>query len=187
MFSELIVIDNFLEEPDFYYDLSQNQKYYTARENPTTKNRVGYNGKRTLFLEEEISKPIICKIISNSIRPEVNIDLECDFKCLFHTLSADDIFKESNIHQDSSLYAGVIYINKNVKSELPDNGTLIRKNNEHTAVPYMYNRLVFYRSDLYHSPLNGFGNSISDSRLSINLFLSTFNLKVENKLIDKLK
>lgn len=182
-----MVVDNFLEDPEYYYNMSKNQTFYSCEENPTISNGISYKGKRTLFLDDSISKDIINKIIKRTIRHETTINIDCDFNCLFHSFDKTHNFHQSHIHKDTALYAGIIYINKNVTQEMPNNGTVIYLNNREIVVPYLYNRLVFYRSDVPHSALNGFGETIDESRLSITMFLSTFNVNVVNKLIKKMK
>lgn len=191
MFKDITVIDNFFKEPQKIVSLALSQQYYAVKENPNYERdrNIYYNGKRTLFLKyvlpenvhQNLNKEILTNIISNNIRNESKFNISADMGCLFHSLSDNDVYDHNNTHQDSVLFAGVVYLNKDLESNT--HGTVVNN----ITIPYKFNRLVLYRGDLLHCPLNGYGEHITNSRLSLNIFINKLDLSLSGTIINKIQ
>jgi len=191
MFNDITVIDNFFKEPHKIVSLALSQQYYAVKENPNYERdrNIYYNGKRTLFLKhilaetiyENLNKEILTNVISNNIRKECKFNINADIACLFHCLLNNDVYDQNNTHQDSVLFAGVVYLNENLESNI--HGTMVNN----ITIPYKFNRLVLYRGDLLHCPLNGYGTDIINSRLTLNIFINKLDLSISGTIIDKIQ
>jgi hypothetical protein len=191
MFANVIVVDSFFEDPESIVELALKQKFYTVEDNPNNykdnqsdlNKPISYLGARTLSLNEILDKKECYKInnkilsvFSLDIPNNCDISINADISCLFHALFEEDKYDDKWIHQDSVLYAGIIYLNKNLESETY--GTLL--NGE--IIPYKFNRLILYRADSLHAPMNGYGKEIDDSRLTLNIFINRLTISLNNKL-----
>jgi hypothetical protein len=192
MFSAINVIDNFFKNPEQIVHLANNQQYYIFKDNPRylrDEKKIFYNGRRTLFLKDTLKKnvvenlndEILKNLFESTIRKESQIEITADISCLFHSLFEDDVYDINNAHKDSVIFAGVVYLNKNLESN--NHGTII----DGKVIPYKFNRLVFYRADLLHCPLNGFGNDIKDSRMTLNIFVNKIKLSVKGTVIKNIQ
>jgi hypothetical protein len=191
MFKEITIIDNFFKDPHKIVALALSQQYYAVKENPEYEkdSHIYYNGKRTVFLKyileknvyENLSNEILTNIINNAIRKESKINISADMGCLFHSLTENDVYDKNNTHQDTVLFAGVVYLNENLESNT--HGTLVNN----ITIPYKFNRLVLYRGDLLHCPLNGYGKDITKSRLSLNIFINKLDLSLSGTIISKIQ
>lgn len=191
MFANVIVVDSFFEDPESIVELALKQKFYTVENNPNNykdnqsdlKKPISYLGARTLSLKHILNKSEcdkinnkILSVFSLDIPNNCNISIDADMSCLFHALFDEDKYDDKWIHIDSVLYAGIIYLNKNLESETY--GTLLNGK----IIPYKFNRLVLYRADLPHAPMNGYGKELDDSRLTLNIFINKLNIVLSNKL-----
>lgn len=193
MFSPVNVIDNFFKNPEEIVDLAIKQQYYLVNDNPNyvrdKKENIFYAGRRTLLLKhilekntvEKINDEILKSLFEPTVRKESEIEVKSDISCLFHSLFENDIYNANNTHQDNVIFAGVVFLNKNLESD--KHGTMVGGK----IVPYKFNRLVFYRADLSHCPLNGFGNDIMNSRLTLNLFVNEIKLSVKGTIIKSIQ
>jgi hypothetical protein len=193
MFNDIIIIDNFLNNANSLYELALTQQYYSAANNQTITNKFNYGGERTHYLKhanKKMNKTILDSIfikLFNELTPKNSkIKFSYDAVCLFHSLTEKDKYCASRTHKDNMLYAGVLYLNKNVIGDLKNNGTIIYKNNQSVIVPYKYNRLLLYRSEYSHCPLAGFGDSVQNSRLSLNIFINKIDVSIKGTIIGKL-
>ena len=187
--NNVLVIDDVFDNPNDIVKLAKLQKYYSPENNPSIKNtKINYKGERTLHLSEclnsdeyqELTKKILKKVIKNIARQDVSINLKAQTVCLFHCLTQNDIPDKSWIHNDTTIYSGVIYLNENFVDKFNNHGTKILINNQEIDVPYKYNRLIFYRGDYLHSANFGFGETIDDCRLTLNFFINELTLSFKN-------
>jgi hypothetical protein len=108
------------------------------------------------------------------IEPPRQTQVGFELNCVFHSLTDTDRIAPSDLHQDSSLYAGVVYLNDVTGIDPVRHGTILIKDGEKINMPYEYNKLVLYSSRYLHSANAGFGNNLDSSRLTLNMF---FNVK----------
>lgn len=188
MFSDIMCIDDILDNPDEIVEIAKRQKYYSCEENPTLSSGITYSGKRTLqlsYLDENLHKKITNVIINKaftfkaSVRDDCNIIVKCQSVCLFHYITEYDIPNDKWPHKDTTLFSGVIYLNKHFKDRFNNHGTKIIKDKE-CNFEYKYNRMVLYRGDYMHSANFGFGKNIDDSRLTLNFFINDLSIEYRN-------
>jgi hypothetical protein len=193
MLKEIAVIDNFFKEPEKIVTLALKQNYYTVKEHPhdyeNTAPNIFYNGRRTLSLKnildkeicENINQQILTTLFKTHIREESEINISSDISCLFHSLFEDDQYDPRNMHEDSVIYAGIVYLNPKLDSD--KHGTIVKN----VTIPYKFNRLVIYRSDFMHCALNGYGNDIADSRLTLNIFINKIEISIAGTIVSHLQ
>ena len=192
MFSDIMCIDDILDNPDEIFEIAKKQKYYSCLENPKIKKndkvKISYNGKRTLSLcdvnknlHKQLTGQIINKVFrfQDSIRKDCNIVVRCQAISLFHYLTEDDVPNNTWPHRDTALFSGVIYLNKDFNDRFNNHGTKIIEGKE-TDFAYKYNRMVLYRGDYMHSANFGFGKNIDDSRLTLNFFINDLSIEYRN-------
>jgi hypothetical protein len=185
MIPDILCVNNFFDDPHKIVELAKKQEYYLSKNNPSiTNSKIGYSGKRTLHLSDIISEEecydlnnkIVSKLFKNI--PPSNIKLQSI--CLFHCLFDTDIPNNSWVHNDTSLYSGLIYLNENFLDKFNNHGTKIFKNSEELNVSYEFNKMILYRGDYLHSPNFGFGKSVDDCRLTLNFFINEINVDMKN-------
>jgi hypothetical protein len=184
--SNVIVLDSFFEDPKSIFDIALKQKYYSINDNPNDYSKksepISYLGSRTLslksILEQSIYNKIHKKILSTFTlnTPHNSItSIDANISTLFHALFENDLYEEKNIHIDSVLYAGIVYLNERLEGD--HYGTLLNG----VIIPYKFNRLVLYRADIPHTAMNGYGKDVTDSRLTLNFFINKVNISIINK------
>lgn len=187
----LLIIDNFYQNPDEVREFALNQEFEV---------RGNYPGMRTVsFLNDSIKQTI-----QNVIKPfagEVTRWGEDQYSGSFQYTTAYD---RSWIHSDYTTdWAAVCYLTPDAPLSsgtglfrLKENGLYGWKDTEHTEeenrnalhnkyaqdytkwemvdkVGNVYNRLVLYRGHLFHVSLDYFGTNINDGRLFQVFFFNT--------------
>lgn len=190
MFKDYIIIDNALRDPDHYVNLSKQINYFYS-EKSVSENDVklespfsqiphgGWRGYRSKLLHE-IDESLFQKTFN-----EIFFKLFENFKFNYEYLVQshlhffpETIETKSTWHKDqSTIFAGVIYLNKNPPKS---SGTTLRINNEEVEVDNVYNRLVVYNSQIEHTPTRPFGKKIDDMRLTLTFFVDKLNIYAEN-------
>jgi hypothetical protein len=193
MLKDLIVVPNFFDNPKEIIELAKQQKYYTLNEHPQDKNTiVRWNGYRTENLEDIIDEKyniLIRETITNKIFKEGLPDKTASSvkywgSEFFHFFTEDCPADNVNVHQDSGLYAGVVYLNDKVLENKSEHGTIIfNKEKESFIMPYEYNTAIFYRSDFFHAPLNGYGSTVNDARLSLCFFIEKLKYDIHRNTL----
>lgn len=178
-------IDNVFENPNSIVDLALNQTYLSSDKNPTTQNtKISYSGTRTLPLNSLLSTAdyinLTTQLLSKIFRDSPNIHVKAQTTCLFHSLTSNDIPDNYWKHRDTALYSGVVYLNNTFVDKFNNHGTKIFKNSEEINIKYEFNKLVLYRGDYLHSPNFGFGESLEDSRLTLNFFINDISISTKN-------
>jgi hypothetical protein len=182
---DLLTIPNFFQNPKRLLDLAKRQKFYTRAENPEPQfvedPEIFYWGARSLPLSSILESTVydlllreyFDRLFQTIDPPKGRVGFEVT--STFHSLTEEDkVYENDGLHQDSTLYAGVVYLN-DIKLEDPQrHGTIVLKNDEEVNVPYEYNKLVLYSGKYFHSANEGFGNDLDSSRLTLNMF---FNVK----------
>lgn len=185
-----LVIDHSLPDPDtvrgslldlpfhtnenFTVPGMKNINEKTIRRNPRP--RGGWRGFRTTNL---LNIPQLD--IQNALRPAFKTVFDCSFDIsmqVFGHLSTfylDSIMSsETKWHTDKGSYlAGVIYLNHNPPKKT---GTLLKLDTGIVEIENVYNRLVIYKANIFHSPGELFGETLNDSRLTLTFFLNDLKL-----------
>jgi hypothetical protein len=161
MIINTIIIDDFLDNPD-----AVRQSVLTLEFNGTG----SFPGVRSdrpekdyeLYVQEKIEGILNCRITEWS---------QDSFR--FQLCISKD---ETWVHKDDGEWAGVLYLTPDAPAE-SGTGIYRESNNDWeliTAIGNVYNRLVLYRSNLFHkSIVPGFGNDINTGRLTQVLFFKT--------------
>lgn len=164
----LILIDNFLPYPNVVREWVLNQEFLNCEE--TTK-RSGFKntwpGLRTNTVNEldanfaNVVLSRIAHIAMTSFEVPANLQIASSFQL---TTEKDG---NSWIHKDDdSLVAGLLYLTPNAPV---DSGTILYSEPPHKEVDIIgnvYNRLIMYRSDVYHKSNKYFGSNLRDGRLT---------------------
>ena len=185
MIHDILCIDNVFDNPQEIINLAKKQNYYSCEENHTIKNtNIKYMGKRTdhLFniLEEKEYYWLTQQIIKKIFGSVQTTNTKIQSICLFHYLTSNNIPNKYWIHKDTSLYSGVIYLNETFVDKFNNHGTKIIKNGEEINIKNDFNKLVMYRGDYLHSANFGFGETIDDSRLTLNFFINEITIEINN-------
>lgn len=178
MLQDIIVIDDFFKDPDDIVEFANQQVF---EENDFTKTKSYWQGLRTSRLHtididksNKITNEFFERIFYDNFKKCVKYSLNCNCNAefYFHKSPSTLNFTHKWVHKDVSIYAGVVYLNKNP----PDNsGTFIIKKDEIIRIENKYNRLVLYNSDYLHSPMGGFGEG-ENSRLTLTIFINDISI-----------
>ena len=183
MFSELLIIDDVFADIDHIRAIAHGQQY-TAYD-PIVDHPAYYDGARTRSLEtlltaEEYTKvfdPIYHRLIRASLRESCEISVNLGLNSVFHSMTSDYMYTSACLHRDTVLWAGVIYLHPDPGGS---HGTVIHTTKGIQVVDYRANRMVLYRADLLHAALDGFGSQVTDSRLTLNIFIDSMDITVRS-------
>lgn len=168
--SDLVVIDEFFDDPEFIVEQALKQDYYDSASHPNQLIKINWCGKRTLPInnyDSELFNKITHKIVDKIVHDKTkNVKIRMDM--FFHVMNDKDIFDDSWIHKDGCFRAGVVYL---CKSPVSEKGTLIVKDSEPILIENVYNRFVMYDGNFMHSSKGGFGSTINDGRLTLVIFI----------------
>jgi len=189
MLKDIYVVDDVFLYPDEIVKWANIQRY---GENNTHKfddhRRTYWKGKRTFPLHK-ISEDHAAKtdLLINDIFNTCFIDAYDKFSYnfnwagtfFFHKLDKTFSFENSWIHVDpKSLYAGVVYLNKDPPI---NSGTIIYlENGKSEYVENKYNRAVLYKSKFKHTAMCGFGEE-ETSRLTFTMFFSKIEISIKSE------
>lgn len=168
----IITIENVFASPDEISRLAKSHHFYTLDEHPLDANtNITWNGKKTLELRTILSKVLYENIITQiTSKLAFDVDIKDTFS-IFHSFTEDNVSNDSWFHIDNTKMGGVVYLNNVHPSKPEEHGTMILRGDTSYVIPYQYNRLVLYPSNYVHRPMNGFGKSLNDSRLTLNFFI----------------
>jgi hypothetical protein len=158
----MIIIDNFLKDPDTIREDGLELTYTKAEPNSP-----GWKGFRCLYTSmvgEELVELVRIKL--NELDPKF---IGSHLRCFFHYTINEDM--SDTIHTDGIFdYAGVLYLTPNPP---PNSGTAFYNddNEEIDYVENVYNRLTIYPSNIRHSIKESFGDSLTNGRLVYTVFL----------------
>lgn len=172
---QYVVVDNILEDPEYYIEWAQTLSYdYTAectsmdikrRNLCTDQGWRGFRSNEITTINADISTNITTKIYQKALHSFVNKPfVQTNY---MHFLGSDIVYDDSWWHPDASDFAGVIYLNLLPE---PNSGTLIKINDNIVQIDNVFNRLLLYDAKLVHRPQKGFGNNLIDTRLTITFF-----------------
>jgi hypothetical protein len=171
MLIDFIEVENFLNDPNEIVLLAKQQTYVERSAHYHNVNNgtyfLGVRSKSISDIHKEVHESIY-----NQISKKI---LNCEFTCqmYFHVMREQDKFGEGWLHKDDrSKMAGVIYLNPSLR---PNTGTIVYRYGEDkdpVIAKNIFNKLVMYNSNYLHSPENGFGTDLNDSRLALVFFIN---------------
>jgi len=165
---KILVIDNFLKNPDEIRNIGLNLKYRIRS------NNENWEGQRSNLVEsfnKELSDEICRKIISSYYCIK-NFDYKADL--YFHKTKKSDLndiqWINDRVHKDKGIIASLIYLTPNAPVNAGTQ-TYIYDENKNVFIPdivmsNIYNRMIVYPSNVLHSAMNYF-----DTRLVILFWL----------------
>ena len=175
MIKDLIVKDNFFDNPHKILALAKAQKYYPPS---ADQNWVGMrsgslpdilNNEDSQYIYEAISKHIFHEYLNG----RSDYSFKYDAELYFHYLDETEKHNPNFFHQDHSLMAGVVYLSENPQI---DSGTVILENDVERRIDNVFNRCVLYNSNYFHTALNGFGKTVEDVRLTLTIFFNEVHI-----------
>jgi hypothetical protein len=168
----LLVIDNFLPYPNVVRTWALSQEYFTSDEmTERTKFKNTWPGKRTLTVNEidiNYADVILSRVSYLSF---TNFDINPkEIMSSFQLCYESD--GDSWIHKDDDVsLAGVLYLSPNAPI---DSGTTFYTDPPHNPldkIGNVFNRIVLYRSNLYHKSEKYFGITKETGRLTQVFFI----------------
>jgi hypothetical protein len=187
MIKDYVIIDNILENPKSLIDFSKNISYFKNKRSPNLMSGIflrdddkipqgdwlGFRSRDLSRLNHQIFENTFNQIVSKLIGA-FNCHYKYSITSYLHYTPETCIFSEKEYHKDpTSLFAGIVYLNETPNE---NSGTLLKFDNEVVEIDNVFNRLLFYNSNISHRPHNGFGNSSDDARLTLAFFVSELNL-----------
>lgn len=182
MIQDLIVKDNFFTDTSKIVSLAKTQEYYHPRKEDywagmrSSELRNVLNKDDLNYIYDAISNNLFHSALNGGIR--YSFEYKCDM--YFHYLDENIQHKETFIHQDDCLMAGVVYLTENPKD---NSGTFVIQNDVKSEISNVFNRCVIYNANVFHAPANGFGNTKDDARLTLNIFFTEINIVKPEKII----
>lgn len=183
MRTNVIIVDDFYSNPDEVRQFALQQEF---------KEKGNFPGRRTNSFITDEAKLTLQKILKPHAGDIVKWDAVSGLTGCFEFTTS---FDRSWIHTDHyNTWAGIVYLTPNAplssgtglfKHKLTNNRKEEGKFNYDgetqditkwelvDRIGNVYNRLALYRSDLFHSSLDYFGNDINNGRLFQLFFLTT--------------
>jgi hypothetical protein len=158
----MIIIDNFLTDPDLIRQDAVELTYTKAEPNSP-----GWKGFRCLYTNMVGDE--VCELVKDKL---VELDpkfTDAFLRCYFHYTLNEDMSETT--HTDGVFdFAGVLYLTPNPP---PNSGTIFynENNEEIDYVENVYNRLTIYPSTTLHRIKESFGHNITNGRLTYTVFL----------------
>jgi hypothetical protein len=170
--SEAIIIDNFLDNVNEIREDALLLEY--TKSLPESNGWKGYRCLQGNMTTIELHEKIESSLINFN-----SIFKECQMRCYFHYTLSENNLDINNIHRDYGFdYAGVLYLTPNPNK---DSGTAFYddQGKEIYYLENIYNRLVFYPANEWHSLKKSFGDTIYNGRLTFTIFCK---LKTKNTI-----
>jgi hypothetical protein len=184
LITDLVIVDNALRNPQRLVELAKQQEFLTCDKHKLTTVNVKWAGYRTKLIHEmdkhllnetvmELMDSVFKKTFGDSsIKHEFNSMVTA----CFHVLTRNEQQDDSWFHTDKECaFAGILYLNENPEK---DSGTTVLTNDGEILVENKFNRFVIYRADYFHAAQGGFGDDVSDGRLTANFFLHQLDLRM---------
>jgi len=183
MLKDYVVINNVLSEPEILVNLSKNLSYIKNFEHVNlsgiqlldnnfieTPNWKGFRSPPLHEVDNELQHYVFNEMFFKIFKGR-NVSYEVTSHLHFLSGNNQSNYKKANWwHQDlNCIFAGLIYLSPNPPK---NSGTNFLLNNDSICVENTFNRLIFYRSDIFHRPQKGFGTSVDDARLTLTFFIN---------------
>lgn len=159
----MIIIDNFLTEPDRIREEGLETNYTKAQ--PNSPGWKGFRCLHTNMVDLELNE-----LIQNKLNELDEKFAGSNLRCFFHYTLNEDM--SNTIHTDGIFdYAGVLYLTPNPPL---NSGTAFYndRNEEIDYVENVYNRLTIYPANIPHAIKESFGDNVNNGRLVYTIFLS---------------
>lgn len=173
--NDVIIVDNFLHNVDEIREEVLLLEY--TKSLPESNGWKGYRclhgNMPTIELHKKVENTLA------NINPKFK---DCEMRCYFHYTLEENNLDTNNIHRDYGFdYAGVLYLTPNPTQ---DSGTAFYNDQgmETYYLENIYNRLVIYPANEWHSLKKSFGDSVDNGRLTFTMFCK-LKTKTENSLI----
>lgn len=184
------VVDNVLDNPDEYVKLAKTVGYEYNSKFPCSlqgvkidnylpaDNNFYWRGFRSLELhaiDMQLFHKTFSSVFNKLYANLSSIAYNYHISSYFHYNSSDIENPEEWWHVDIPyIFAGVIYLQKHPEE---NSGTIIRlEDNSEIVIDNVFNRLVFYNSNLLHRPQSCFGTSVDNARLALTFFVKALNI-----------
>lgn len=157
------IVDDFLEAPFLWRYYALKQEYI--------KDESGHPGKKSKTLDV-LNESLFHQFASKLI-------LHCCGKTKFERLkinfaSITNEDEKANPHQDEPFYniAGLVYLNPEAAKNTGTAFYSLKDGNLITnlTVENVFNRMIIFKPDIWHGPMDFFGNDLKTSRLTITFF-----------------
>ena len=161
--NDIIIIDNFLDNVDEIREDALELEY--TKSLPESNGWKGYRCLHGNMPTIELHKKVEDELTNLNLKFK-----DCEMRCYFHYTLDENNLDTNNTHKDHGFdYAGVLYLTPNPAQ---DSGTVFYddKGNEIYYLENIYNRLVFYPANEWHSLKGSFGEDIINSRLTFTIF-----------------
>jgi len=159
LWNNMIIIDNFLNEPDLIRQDALELTYTKAE--PNSPGWRGYRCLYTNMVGDEVYELVKDKLVELGFTDPF-------LRCYFHYTLNEDMSETT--HTDGVFdFAGVLYLTPNPP---PNSGTIFynENNEEIDYVENVYNRLTIYPSTTLHRIKESFGHNITNGRLVYTIF-----------------
>ncbi len=166
LWNNMIIIDNFLNEPDLIRQDALELTYTKAE--PNSQGWRGYRCLYTNMVGDEVYELVKDKL--TELDPKFN---DAFLRCYFHYTIGEDM--TDTTHTDGVFdFAGVLYLTPNP----PANSGTVFYNDKGEEIDYVenvYNRLTIYPSTTLHRIKESFGDNKNNGRLTYTVFARLTN------------
>lgn len=165
----MIIIDNCISDIDSFRERALSLTYTKSGEGN------GWKGYRCLT-DSDVSSELT-SLVSEKLCERDTMFIDANYRCYFHYSLEEDNLNTNKIHKDfNSDYAGVLYMTPN---PIPNSGTSIYNDLGEVIEEFdnIYNRLIIYSANEWHSVNRCFGEDAESGRLTFTIFC---NLKQKN-------
>lgn len=171
-----LIVDNFLENPDKVRKFALSLDYRKRNEH---ENFEGIRGPLIKEVNINMHNKICNKIIFEYYRKNpVSFVADLQFHKTQEIDKKDPQFMYHRIHQDKGLIAGMVYLTPNAPincgTQTYQEIMINKKYEPDIIMGNIYNRLVLYPAEYFHSATNYFGNN-KHNRLVMLFFLMEAN------------
>jgi hypothetical protein len=160
---DVIIIDNFLDNVDEIREDALSLEY--TKSLPESNGWKGYRCLHGNIPTIELHQKIEDRLTNLNLKFK-----DCEMRCYFHYTLDENNLDTNNTHRDYGFdYAGVLYLTPNP----PINSGTSFYNDQGKEIHYLeniYNRLVFYPANEWHSLKSSFGDNINNGRLTFTIF-----------------
>jgi len=188
MFASLVVKDDFFSNPNELVEVAKTCEYFcggaqegvelrgvTTRRNEVKGSWRGFRSPQIQNINKQLSDKVFSELFNKLTKNTYIRFFEYTVEAYFHYLPSACKFEENWKHTDDGcIFAGVVYLNK---TPCKESGTMIFDAETKTTVDNRFNRLVFFDPTKIHSAQGSFGESVDDARLTLNLFVTKFNMQ----------
>jgi hypothetical protein len=182
-----LIIDSVLLNPDSIVEWAKRCRYYSQDEEYPNK-PIGFNrGYSTTLLDIENNSmfnktmnTIVDRVLDTRYYlGRISYEYNYIISAHFNFMTSEYVHQQKWKQKHKSMFTGVIFLNKNPK---PDSGVVLYETSlghPMHIIENKYNRLLLYNSGYFSAEQNGFGDSIDDSRLTLNFFVNQFSMNVK--------